>query len=253
MGRLNERVAVITGASSGIGKATAELFAKEGAIVVGVARREALLNQLAEEITRDGGKVLMIPADITGEEQCKNIVERTIREYGKIDVLVNNAGILDNLMPAVKVSNELWQKVVDINQTSVFMLSRETLKHMTKEKSGSIINVASVAAIDATSGFSYSTTKFAVIGMTKNIAIQYAGTGIRCNAICPGHTPTELNSEEKMAEFDNEFKEIAARHNDFNVGFSDVLDQANAILFFANDESRYITGQVLVVDRGFSL
>jgi len=251
--RLENKVAVITGASSGIGRATAELFAKEGAVVVGVARRANLLNELVENISKNGGRGLAAPADVTDNRQCKKVIAQTIDSFGKIDILVNNAGILDNLTPAVKVTDELWQKVVAINQTSVFMMCREALKYMAPQKSGSIINIASVAAIDGSSGFSYSSTKFAVIGMTKNIAMQYCGTDIRCNAVCPGHTPTELNTPEIIAGFDNEFKEIVGRRRDFSVGFSEVEDQANAILFLANDESRCITGQVLVVDRGFSL
>lgn len=253
MERLKDKIAIVTGSSSGIGKATAELFAKEGATVVVVARRKDRLDELVATIVKNGGKAFAITANLTVKEECEKVVEQTIKEFGRIDVLVNNAGIVDKHTPAIRVTDQLWKDVVDINQTSVFYMCRAALKHMAQADYGSIVNVASVAAVNASGGFSYSATKYAVVGMTKNIAMQYGGTGIRCNVICPGPTPTELNTPDKLATFDKEFTEICGRHNDHTVGESDVTDQANAILFFANDESKCVTGQVLAIDRGFCL
>lgn len=251
MDRLKEKVAIITGASEGIGKATAELFAKEGAKVVILARRKEKLELAAEDIRSIGGEVLAVPGDVTKLEDCQNVFEQAIKEYGKVDILVNNAGMADSHIATVRASDEHWRKIVDINQNSVFMFCREALKHMEKTGAGSIVNVSSIAGVYANAGIAYSTSKYAVIGLTRNIALQYAGTGIRCNSVCPGPTETAMlaaamNSDDN----DVEFAEICGRHNDPQVGISQPEDQAYAILYFASDESKCVTGQVVVVDRG---
>jgi NAD(P)-dependent dehydrogenase (short-subunit alcohol dehydrogenase family) len=124
---------------------------------------------------------------------------------------------------------------------------------MNKAKSGVIVNVSSICGIYGNAGVPYSAAKAGVNGLTRNIAIQYSGTNIRCNAVCPGPTPTELNTPEQLVKFDQEFMEICERHADNSVGKSEAIDQANAILFLASDEARYITGQLLIVDRGMCL
>jgi NAD(P)-dependent dehydrogenase (short-subunit alcohol dehydrogenase family) len=253
MDRLKGKVAVITGANSGIGETTAELFAKEGAAVVLVARRQDKLKEVEERITKQGGKALTVPGDVTSPADCKNVFKQTVDTFGKVDILVNNAGIVDRHTPTIRTTDELWQNVVDVNQTGTFLFCREALQYMTKAKAGAIINVSSIAGVYGNGGAAYSASKYAVIGLTKNIAIQYAGKGIRCNAVCPGPTPTALNAPEKLEHFDKEFSEICFRHFDHGVGDSETIDQANAILFFANDESRCITGQALVIDRGMCL
>ena len=136
--------------------------------------------------------------------------------------------------------------------TGVFYYCREVLPHMVEAGTGSIVNVSSIGGIYMSAGVSYSAAKAGVNGLTRNIALQYAGTGIRCNSVNPGPTPTEANTPEKLAAFDKEFQQICAGHQ-FWAGESEVVDQAYAILFFASDESRYITGQWLVVDRGMNL
>ena len=253
MDRLEGKVAVITGASSGIGEGTAELFVKEGAAVVLTARRVDRLNALAEKIEKAGGTVLVVPGDVTKVEDVRNVIEQTITTFGKIDILVNNAGIGDRHRPTIRVTDPFWDQVIGIDLTSVFHFCREALKYMVQAEEGVIVNVSSIGGVYGNAGAPYSAAKAGVIGLTKNIAIQYAGTRIRCNAVCPGPTPTELNTPEQLATFDQEFMAICERHNDHSVGDSEVIDQANAILFLANDESRCITGQSLVVDRGMCL
>jgi len=253
MNKLNGKVAVITGANSGIGEVTAGLFAQEGASVVLVARRKDKLIEVEKSIRDSGGNALSIPGDVTSLSDCRNVFEQTVKEYGKIDILVNNAGIIDNHTPTLKVSDELWNRVITINLTGTFLFCREALKYMTKANSGIIVNVSSIAGVYGNGGAAYSASKYGVIGLTKNIAIQYSGTGIRCNAVCPGPTPTALNTPEQLKDFDQEFMEICARHTDHSVGDSESIDQANAILFLSSEESRYMTGQILVVDRGMCL
>jgi NAD(P)-dependent dehydrogenase (short-subunit alcohol dehydrogenase family) len=252
MGRLDGKVALITGASSGIGRGTAELFTKEGATVVLTARREDKLNELAAEIEKAGGKALAVRGDVRVLADVKNVVAQAIATFGRIDILVNNAGILDKHMPTVRTTDELWNDVIATDLTGVFYYCREVLPHMEKAGVGSIVNVASIGGIYMSAGVPYSAAKAGVNGLTRNIALQYAGTGIRCNSVNPGPTPTEANTPEKLAAFDKEFQGICAQHQ-FWAGESEVIDQAYAILYFASDESRYVTGQWLVVDRGMNL
>jgi NAD(P)-dependent dehydrogenase (short-subunit alcohol dehydrogenase family) len=186
-------------------------------------------------------------------EDCKKVFEKTIKTFGKVDILVNNAGMSDRHTPAIRVTDELWKDIIDLDLSGVFYFCREALKYMSKAKSGIIVNVSSIGGVYGNAGASYSAAKAGVNGLTRNIAIQYAGTNIRCNAVCPGPTPTELRTPEELATFDSEFVKICQRHTDNSVGECEVIDQANAILFFASDESRYITGQLLVVDRGMCL
>lgn len=252
MGRLDGKVAIVTGASSGIGEGTAELFAKEGAAVVLTARRAEKLEALAKRIEAAGGRALAVPGDVRKVEDVKNVVAQAVATFGKIDILVNNGGILDQHVPAIRCSEELWNDVLATDLTGTFHYCREVLPHMVAAGVGSIVNVASIGGIYMSAGVSYSAAKAGVNGLTRNIALQYAGTGIRCNSVNPGPTPTEANTPEKLAGFDQEFMEICSKHQ-FWAGESEVIDQAYAILYFASDESRYVTGQWLVVDRGMNL
>jgi NAD(P)-dependent dehydrogenase (short-subunit alcohol dehydrogenase family) len=253
MSRLAGKIAIVTGANSGIGETTAELFAREGAAVVLVARRAQELDAVAARIRDAGGEALAIPADVTATADVRRVCEETIARFGRADVLVNNAGMIDRHTPAVRVSDELWHAVIGVNLTGAFTFCREFLQRLPEGQAAGIVNVSSIAGVYANGGAAYSASKYGLIGLTRNIAIQYAGTGVRCNAVCPGPTPTALNTPEQMAHFDTEFMEICARHTDLSVGESEPLDQAEAILFLASDAARFVTGQVLVVDRGMCL
>lgn len=249
--RLQNKIAIVTGANSGIGEATVKLFAKEGASIVMVARRLDQLERVATEIYREYpyAKLKIISADVTVESDCKYITDETINEFGRIDILVNNAGIADKHMPITKCTTEWWNEVILTDQTSIFYLTKAVLAYMTK---GSIVNISSIGGVFGSAGISYSAAKSAVNGMTKNIAIQFSGKGIRCNAICPGPTPTPLNTPEKLKTFD-EFAGQCAKHMNMGLPHTSVLQQAQAILFFASDESDGITGQIVVVDNGITL
>jgi NAD(P)-dependent dehydrogenase (short-subunit alcohol dehydrogenase family) len=186
-----------------------------------------------------------------------NLFKTAFEKFGKIDILVTSAGILDYNASILKTERYLWDRMIAVNQTGLFYCCREALKYMEKQGSGSIVNISSVAGISGNAGFSYSASKHAVVALTKNIAIQYTGTNIRCNVICPGpvNTPMSNPSQEvlKQAEayYDAGFMEICGRHINKTPGFSDPIDQANVILFFASDMSSAITGQWLQVDKGF--
>lgn len=253
MKRLEGKVAVITGANSGIGKVTAELFAKEGASVVLAARREKALQEVVDSINNSGGKAVCVAGDVSIQSDCIKIVEAAIEKFGKVDILVNNAGVADKHRPITRTDAEWWDNIIAINQNSVFYMCKEALKYMEEASAGSIINISSVGAVRSNSGVSYTASKTAVIGMSQNIGIQYAGKGIRCNVVCPGPTPTPLNTPEQVATFDSEFADMCNKHMAIDTPFVTAEDQANAILFFASDESKGINGQILTVDNGMSI
>lgn len=248
---LTGKVAVIVGASAGIGAEIARLFASRGAAVVLVARRAQLLARLEAELKSRGYAALAVPGDVTDPDCPAAVFSATITAFGRVDILVNNAGISDHHWAVIRTSDELWERVVAVNQTAPFRFAREALRHMTAQGSGNIINISSIGGVYSIAGAAYSATKIALIGLTRNIAIQYAGTGIRCNAVCPGPTDTDMLAD--AGPFDEEMREITARHFDTSTGVSEPVDVANACLFFACDESRYINGQCLVIDKGSCL
>jgi len=252
MGRLENKIAIVTGGNSGIGRATAKLFCREGARVVIACRREAENKKVVDEISAEGGEIMAVRADMSKKEDCKRVVDETIRKYGRIDVLVNNAGIADKHMPINLCTEEWYDQVVKIDQYSVYYMCKYALEHMEKAGEGSIVNISSIGG-KGVAGIAYSGAKAAVDSMTKNIALQYSPTAIRCNAVAPGPTPTPLNAPEAFKHFNQEFAAACAKHIDLSVPVSDVVDQAEAILFFASDASKSITGQVLYVDHGTTL
>jgi NAD(P)-dependent dehydrogenase (short-subunit alcohol dehydrogenase family) len=252
MGRLENKVAVITGGNSGIGRATAALFCREGASVVIASRRIINNRETVDEISAMGGEISSVEADLTKPEDCRRVIAAAIERHGRIDILVNNAGIADRHMPITKCDEEWYDEVCRIDQYAVYYMSKYALPYMEAAGVGSIVNVSSIGS-QGVAGISYSAAKAAVNSMTKNIAIQYAKTGIRCNAVAPGPTPTPLNAPEAVATFDMDFAQATARHLDLDVPEATVDDQAEAILFFAGDAAKAITGQILYVDHGTSL
>ncbi len=253
MKRLENKTAIITGANSGIGKATALLFARESANLVLVARRREPLEEVAEQCRALGVQAVAVPADVTCHADCTRVAETAAKQFGGIDILVNNAGIADKHRPITECSDEWWDHVIAIDQTSLFYMTKDVLPYMEKAGSGSIVNISSIGGVFGSAGISYSAAKSAVLGFTKNIAIQFAPVGIRCNAVCPGPTPTPLNAPEQMATFCGWFAERCAQHMNMTLPEASVEDQANAILFFAEDASAAVTGQVMVVDHGTTL
>jgi NAD(P)-dependent dehydrogenase (short-subunit alcohol dehydrogenase family) len=252
MDRLKGKIAIVTGGNSGIGRATAMLFCMEGAKVVISGRRDAENKKVVDEIAAKGGEITAVQGDVSRQEDCKKIVEETVKKYGRIDVLVNNAGIADKHMPTNLCTEEWYDTVVKIDQYSVYYMCKYTLEHMEKAGKGSIVNISSIGS-QGVAGISYSAAKAAVNAMTKNIALQYSPTAIRCNAVGPGPTPTPLNAPEAFKHFNQEFAAACAKHIDVTLPVAEVEDQAEAILFFASDVSRAITGQILYVDHGTTL
>lgn len=254
MGRLEGKVAIITGGNSGVGAATAVKFAAEGAKVVITARREAPLQEVADKIRAAGGEVLPVVSDISKVEDAKKVVEETLKAFGKIDVLINNAGVLDNGLKAIdSFTDEDMHKVIDINTKGTMVMMREVTAEMAKTGYGSIVNVASVAGVMGCGGAAYVASKAAILGITRHTAMRFAGTNVRCNAICPGTIVTPMVAGMNPANMDMNIFGQMMKHNDLKVQPCMPDDVANMLLFFASDESRAITGQSIVTDFGSTL
>ncbi len=252
MGRLNGKVAVITGGNSGVGEATAKLFAKEGATVVITARREAALEKVADEIKAAGGEVYAVSTDISKPEDPEKLMEAVIEKYGKVDILVNNAGVLESgLKPIDRYTDEDLDRIVETNQKGTMRCMRAATKRM--QAGASIVNVASIAGAKGCGGAAYVSSKAAIIGVTKHTALRFQQTGIRCNAICPGNIITPMTTGTDPAALDPDMIGAMATHSNLKTPSCTAEDVANVILFFASDESRAITGQAIVTDFGAML
>ena len=256
MDRLKGKVAVITGGNSGVGEATAKLFAKEGAVVVITARREAALTKVAEEIKAAGGEAFAVSTDISKPEDPERLMELVLKKYGKIDILINNAGILETgLKPIDRFLDEDLDRIVETNQKGTMRCMRAAARRM--QSGASIVNIASVAGVKGCGmlgGCSvYGASKSGVVALTRSMAVEFAQYGIRCNAICPGNIITPMTTGTNPAVLDPDMIGAMAAHSNLKTPSCTAEDVANVILFFASDESRAITGQVIVTDFGAML
>ncbi len=254
MGQLTDRIAIITGATSGIGKATARLFAQEGAKVVITGRRRERGEGVVSEIQALGGVCRFIQADHTDPEACSHVVERTLAEFGRIDILFNNAGIVTS-GTAETVSEADWHATLAINVTAVWRMSRLVIPHMRKQGKGVIVNNGSDwAVVGAKDALPYAVSKGAVAQMTRSMALDHAHENIRVNAVCPGDTFVERWLEKGyFEESDPVTREQAIAESAAYIPlqrFADPLEIAKAVLFLASDDSSFVTGHLLLVDGG---
>ena len=250
--RLEGKVAVITGANSGVGAQTARQFAAEGAKIVICARRKEVLDNVADEIKANGGEVIAVSADISKDEDCKNVINTAVEAYGTVDILVNNAGVLDTGLKAVdKFDDVEIQKIISVNQVGTMQMIRAALQVM--KNGASIVNVASVAGYNGGGGAAYVSTKSAIIGITKHTAMLMAKEGIRCNAICPGTIVTPMVAGMAPEKLDPRMMGAMAAHGDLSLPPCMPEDIANILLFLGSNESRAITGQIIVTDFGVNL
>ncbi|MFS4469883.1 SDR family NAD(P)-dependent oxidoreductase [Chryseobacterium sp. T20] len=248
---LENKTAIVTGASKGIGLATAQLFAQEGANVILTARNENELNEAVKGITDLGGNAIGILADSGDPKAPKEVFSKAIEKYGQVDILVNNAGYGD-MVAIDECTDEHFEMVAQINYFGVFRFCREAVQHFMLRNEGVIVNVTSINGSLPVGGVAYTSTKGAVNMMSKNIAIRFSGTGIRCNAVAPGNTETPMAKAWAAGELSGGMKmvEFAAKYADQELPYTQPIDQANAILYFASDLSKAVTGLVLVVDNG---
>ncbi|OCA77087.1 3-ketoacyl-ACP reductase [Chryseobacterium artocarpi] len=248
---LENKTAIVTGASKGIGLATAQLFAQEGANVILTARNENELNEAVKSITDLGGNAIGILADSDDPKAPKEVFSKAIEKYGQVEILVNNAGYGD-MVAIDECTDEHFEMVAQINYFGVFRFCREAVQHFMPRNEGVIVNVTSINGSLPVGGVAYTSTKGAVNMMSKNIAIRFSGTGIRCNAVAPGNTETPMAKAWAAGELSGGMKmvEFAAKYADQELPYTQPIDQANAILYFASDLSKAVTGRVLVVDNG---
>lgn len=244
--KLSGKVAIITGGSRGIGKASAKLFAQEGAKVVITARDSTRLENSAKELD-----VIGIVGDIRKSQDVENIVKKTLEKFGKIDILVNNAGIFPKVKPLHEISEKEWNEVIDINLNGQFRFTKSVIPHM-MEKGGCIINVSSDAGLRSFENFeadAYSASKAALILLTKAWAIEYAKYKIRVNCVCPGVVETDMTLPYLRTESDRAI--MVDDHPLGRIGLPN--DVANAILYFASEDSSWITGAILPIDGGATI
>ncbi|MCQ0112253.1 SDR family NAD(P)-dependent oxidoreductase [Zhouia amylolytica] len=248
---LTNKTAIITGASKGIGLATAQLFANEGANVILTARKQTELDEAVEQIQNQGGKAIGVIADSGDPNAPKEVFKIAIETYGNVDILVNNAGYGD-MVSIEECTDEHFEMVAQINYFGVFRFCREAIQHFMPKNEGVIVNVTSINGSLPVGGVAYTSTKGAVNTMTTNIAVRFSGTGIRCNAVAPGNTDTPMAKAWAAGELSGGTKmvEYAGKYANQELPFTEALDQANAILYFASDLSKAVTGRVLVVDNG---
>jgi 3-oxoacyl-[acyl-carrier protein] reductase len=242
---LSGRVALVTGASQGIGRACALKLAQNGAAVALAARNQEKLQQLVSEITASGGKAAAFPVDVAHEDQVKSAFKSAIAQFGKIDILVNNAGITrDQLVMRMKRAD--WDAVLNTNLTSAYLCIQQAIGSMLKQRWGRIINITSVFGQMGQAGqANYASSKAGLIGLTMAIAREVASRNITCNAVSPGFIETAMT-----AGFSEEFKENALKMIPLGrIGTPE--DAAHAVAFLASEEASYITGHVLNVNGGF--
>ena len=249
--KLEGKVALITGGSLGLGKATAELFAKEGAKVVITGRTEKTLQEAVEDAKSKGLELSYLVSDVSKEEDCWEAVQFTLDTYGKIDILFNNAGIL-GVGRTHETDLEFWDKVFAINVRGLFMMSKFTIPHMLENGGGCIVNNSSILGLKAVPGVAaYNATKGAVTQLTRSTALDYAQEGIRVNAICPGtiETPMVEGLLDDMPERDAAEELFKSFHPMGRFGTADEI--ANAVLFLCDDSVGFMTGTMLSVDGGW--
>ncbi|WP_233004688.1 SDR family oxidoreductase [Exiguobacterium aurantiacum] len=246
--RLSGKVAIVTGAASGMGKAIAELYAKEGARVVVSDMNLDGAQAVVEGIS---GEAFAIQTDVTSEEALQQLFDETVKTFGQVDILVNNAGIMDGMEPVGEISNDRWEKTFAVNTVSVMKSMRIAVDLFTKQGHGVIVNNISAGGLyGARAGAAYTASKHAVVGLTKNTAFMYADQNIRCNGIAPGAVATNIGStmtNMSQAGFGRQQLGMA-----INPRIGQPEEIAQLALFLGSDESSFINGQVVAIDGGWT-
>jgi len=245
------RGVIVTGAGSGIGHATALAFAREGARVVVADLNAEGAQATVKEIEAAGGTAVAVTGDLSEQSVVDQVAATAVERFGGIDVLVNNAGIMDRMSALADVTDAEWERVIRVNLTAPFLLTRAVLPHMLAAGRGAIVNTASEAGLrGGSAGAAYTASKHGVVGLTKSLAVMYRNQGIRANAIAPGGTTTGIQVDSETGAHG---PSVLSPYLTTNMGqFSDPEEQAAAIVFLASDAAGSINGAILPVDNGWS-
>ncbi len=248
-GKLEGKVALVTGAGSGIGRASAELFAAEGAELVVVDIDAEPAAATVEAIGSAGGSAIAVPTDVADADAVEAMAAAALERFGRVDVLMSNAGILDEYEPAAETSDETWSRVLGVNLFGMFHTARALIPQMLENGGGAIVNIASTAGLNGgNGGAAYTTSKHGVIGFTRQLCFDYARRGIRCNVICPGAVESGMTRE----IFASESAEVMKAVNSAPIGrWAQPEELATAALFLASGDASFVNGAVYVVDGGF--
>ncbi|MFD2829183.1 SDR family oxidoreductase [Corticicoccus populi] len=249
--KLEGKVAVVTGAASGMGKAIAELYGKNGAKVIVSDINIDGAEQVAAGILGNGGTAAAVKTDIAKQGDAEGLIDEAVNTFGTLDILVNNAGIMDNFEPVGDIEDALWEKVFAVNTTGVMRTMRKAVPVFLEKGKGVIINIASTGGFSgAHAGAAYGASKHAVVGLTKNTAFMYANEGIRCNAIAPGAVETNIGAS--MTGINQFGMSRAGLTHGLSPRTGQPVEIAEAALFLASDESSFVNGVVMPVDGGWT-
>ena len=249
--KLKDKVAVVTGAGSGMGKAIAIIYAQEGAKVVVSDINEKSANATVEEIRANGGEAVAVLANVASEKDVQNLIDKTVEIFNTVDILVNNAGIMDNFIPAGEIEDEMWERVFAINTTGVMRTTRKVLPIFLEKEQGVIVNIASNGGLQgARAGAAYTSSKHAVVGFTKNTGFMYAKRGIRCNAIAPGSVETNIAATlTNISQFGMERSSPGMATNP-RLGQPEEI--AKVALFLASNDASFVNATTVTVDGGWT-
>lgn len=242
---LHEKVAIVTGAASGIGLAITNRFAEEGARVIATDRS-------AERLQALGGadSIVTTTADVSNRADVERMIALAIERFGRIDILCNNAGIIDNLLPVGELTDEVWNRILAVNLTGPMMSCRAAIPHMLQQGGGVIINISSIGGLfGARGGAAYAASKHGLIGLTRNIAVTYGKDGIRCVAVCPGAVTTAIGQEMQPSQ---RGMEALSRTYPANPRSADPVEIANVCVFLASDQASFVNGAAIVADGGWT-
>jgi NAD(P)-dependent dehydrogenase (short-subunit alcohol dehydrogenase family) len=253
MNKLMNKVAVVTGAASGIGSAITHLFLSEGASVFAIDRNEKRLDELKHQNILFEKKLMTFQMDLANDDEIVGLFDAVIHHFGRLDILINNAGIMDDFQPVGELEDDVWERVMKVNLDVPFKLMRNAMQIFLQQQSGNIVNVASVGGLyGGRAGAAYTTSKFGLIGLTKNTGYMYAKSGIRCNAIAPGGVNTHIGET-------IDFNKITPLVNDrimsgmvLNPRMGEPEEIAAVALFLSSDDSRFVNAAVIVADGGWT-
>ncbi|MGM7668346.1 SDR family NAD(P)-dependent oxidoreductase [Microbacterium sp. A93] len=246
-GRIAGKSAIVTGAGSGIGRGIAKCFAEQGAAVTVADMALEAAEETVAQITASGGRAIAVRTNVTSAEDVASMVDATVTEFGGVDILVNNAGIsFGDTLKLHELEQDAWQLIMDVNLTGVFLCCKHTLPSLIARGGGSIVNIASAAAIGMAPRAAYAASKGGVVAITRSLAFQYGENNIRVNAICPGPVETPMSNAVRASGMydDDGIVDLSIKRR------GTPEDIANAALYFASDEARYVTADVLSVDGG---